>query len=50
MQTWAVLEFAFALAVAIGIISLIIAELHIIERAEQQELWKGVREKIAKIG
>lgn len=49
MQTWAVLEFAFVLTVVIGIMSLIINELHIVERAEEQELWNGVREKIAKI-
>lgn len=50
MQLWMVLQFAFALAVVIGIISLIIAKLHIIERAEDQKLWeqiKDLREKLA---
>lgn len=47
MQPWALLEFGFALAVVIGIISLVIAELHVIERAEEQELWEQAKEKIA---
>ena len=49
---WAYLQFAFALAVAIGIIALIIAELHIVERAEEQNLWrqiKELKEKLASI-
>ena len=50
MQPWAIWEFAFALAVVIGIIYLVISELHIMERAQEKELWKEAREKIAKMG
>jgi len=50
MQPWAILQFAFALAVVIGIISLIIGELYMTERAEEQELWEEARKKIAKMG
>jgi len=46
---WALLQFAFALAVAIGCFAITLAELHVIERAEEQELWKEAREKIAAI-
>ena len=49
MQAWVVLQFAFALAVVIGIIALIISKLHMVERAEQEEMWKRCREKIANI-
>jgi len=47
MQLWALLEFAFALAVVISAFALIISELHIIERAEEQELWRELKEKVA---
>jgi len=50
MQPWAILQFAFALAVAVSVFALIISELHIIERAEEQETWKQIKEKIAKMG
>jgi len=46
MELWAILQFTFALVVAIGCITLTIAELHIIERAEEQS-WQELREKIA---
>ena len=49
MQVWAVLEFAFALATVIGCIALIIGELHMIERAEEQESWRRLKEKVASI-
>ena len=49
MQVWMILQFAFALATVIGCIALIIGELHIIERAEEQELWSQLKEKIATI-
>ena len=49
MQVWALLQFAFALAVTIGVFAIILGELHVIERAEEQELWKEAREKIAAI-
>jgi hypothetical protein len=50
MQLWALLQFAFALATAVSCFALIIGELHIIERAEEQELWTQLEEKVAKIG
>jgi len=50
MQPWALLQFAFALAVAISCFALIIGELHVIERAEEQESWTQLKEKVAKIG
>lgn len=49
MESWTLLQFAFALATAISCFALIIGELHVIERAEEQELWEQAREKIAKI-
>jgi len=49
MQVWAALEFAFALAVAIGVFAILIAKTHIIERAEEQQEWEQAREKIAAI-
>ena len=48
MQAWALLQFTFALVTAIGCITLVIAELHIIERVEEQA-WKKLREKVAAI-
>jgi hypothetical protein len=48
MQLWALLEFAFALAVAISCFALIIGELHVIGRAEEQKLWRQLKEKVAK--
>lgn len=50
MQPLAYLQFAFALVVAIGWIALAIEQLHIIERVEEQELWKEVKEKSVKTG
>lgn len=50
MQPWVILQFSFALAVVIGIIALAISELHVVERAEEQELWKEAKQKIAKMG
>lgn len=47
MQAWAILQFAFALVTAIGCFALIIGELHMIERAENEALWRQIREKIA---
>ena len=49
MEPWALLQFAFALAVAVGVFAIILGELHIIERAEEQELWTQLKEKVAKI-
>lgn len=49
MQPWALLQFAFALAVVISCLALIIGELHIIDRAEEQELWRQLKEKVANI-
>jgi hypothetical protein len=49
MEAWMVLEFAFALATTIGCFALIISELHIIERAEEQEWLNELREKILRI-
>jgi len=37
MQVWALLQFIFALVVAIGCFAIASAELHVIERAEEQE-------------
>lgn len=44
MQLWALLQFAFALATAIGCFAVILSKTHIIERAEEQE-WEELREK-----
>lgn len=49
MQPWAILQFAFALAVVIGSIALLIGQLHMIERAEDQKLWSQLRERIEAI-
>ena len=46
---WALLQFAFALAVAVGVFAIILGELHVIERAEEQELWTEVKDRIAAI-
>jgi hypothetical protein len=46
MQAWMVLQFAFALATVISGIALIIGQLHMIERAEEQEWWRQTKEKI----
>jgi hypothetical protein len=45
MQAWAYLEFALALAAVISCIALIIGQLHVIERAEEQKWWNQFREK-----
>ena len=50
MQPWALLQFVFALATAISCFALIIGELHVIERAEKQELWTELKEKVVKMG
>jgi len=47
MQPWALLEFAFALAAVISCFALIISELHMVERAEEQKLWEQLEEKVA---
>jgi len=44
MQSWALLEFAFALATVIGCIALIIGKLHMIERVEMQQWLRQLRE------
>jgi hypothetical protein len=49
MEVWMILQYSFALAFAIGCIALIISKWHIIERAEEQELWKELEEKIVGI-
>jgi hypothetical protein len=49
MQPWALLQFAFALAAVISCIALIIGELHVIERAEEQKLWRQLKEKVISI-
>lgn len=49
MQPWALLQFAFALAAVISCIALIIGELHMIERAEEQEWWRQYKKKAAAI-
>ena len=49
MEVWMILQFSFALAFTIGCIALVIGKLHIIERAEEQELWKEWKERIAAI-
>jgi len=46
---WALLQFAFALAVAIGCFAITLAELHVIERAEERKLWEQMQEKVARI-
>lgn len=48
MQVWEILYFAFTLVTAIGCITLVMAEWHITERAEEQA-WKELRKKIAAI-
>lgn len=50
MQTWALLQFAGALAVIVSCIALIIGKLHIIERAGDQKLWEKSRQNIARMG
>lgn len=50
MEPWALLQFAFALATAVGGFALIISELHIMERAEEQKWRKELKEKIEKAG
>jgi len=49
MQPWALLQFALILAVVIGSIALIISELRMVERAEDQEFWRQLRAKVAAI-
>lgn len=44
-QVFALAEFAFLLAVAIGVFALLIAKTRIIEKAEEQE-WEQPQEKI----
>jgi len=45
MQVWAALQFAGLLAVAISVFALIISQLHIIEKAEDQA-WNELKEKV----
>ena len=49
MQPWMLLQFALALAAAVSCFALIIGEMHVIERAEEQELWRQLEEVIEKI-
>lgn len=49
MQPWALLQFALVLAVVIGSIALIIGQLHMIERAEDEKLWTQLKARIAAI-
>jgi len=49
MGTWALLQFALALTVVIGSIALIIGQLHMIERAENRQLWRHLKETVAAI-
>lgn len=49
MEPWALLQFAFALAAVISCFALIIGELHMVERAEEQKLWSQLKEKVASI-
>ena len=42
---WAYLQFAFALAVVIGIIALIISELHKVKTAKEEQEWRHLREE-----
>ena len=46
MQPWAILEFALALAAAIGCIALIIGQLHIIARIEEQQWLNQLKESV----
>ncbi len=48
MQLWALLQFVFLLAVAISTFALIIGQLHVVEKAEEQE-WSQLKEKVTKI-
>lgn len=45
MQAWMVLQFALALFAVISGLALIISELHMIERAEQQEWLTTLEQK-----
>lgn len=52
MYLWQVLQFCFLLAVAIGAIALILAELKVVEWAEKAELeetWERFRNDIASL-
>ena len=49
MQPWMLLQFALALAAAVSCFALIIGEMHVIERVEEQELWRQLEEKVEKI-
>jgi len=49
MQIWALWQFALALAAVISCFALIIGELHMVERAEEQRLWQHLKEKVASI-
>ena len=46
MQAWGLLQIMFALALAASAIALIIGKMHMVERLEEQELWKRIREKL----
>lgn len=46
MATWAIWQFAMALAVTISCISLIISKLHMIERAEQEAWTERLKNRI----
>ncbi len=47
---WALLQYAFALVAAASCFALIIGELYVTERVEEQELWTQLKEKVAKMG
>jgi len=49
METWALWQFALAFVAAISGFALIISDLHIIEKAEEQELWRKAKAKIASL-
>ena len=44
-MTWPILHFAFALAVVIGIIFLILIEIYNVERAKHEQAWRQLREE-----
>ena len=46
MQPWMILHFALALATTISCIALIIGQLHIIERAEEQQWLSELRQRL----
>ena len=49
MQTWAIWQFAMALAVTISCIALIINKLHMIERANTEEWIRKLKDQVQQI-